>query len=509
MEEQQNVIIVNKCSVCENECFELEDRCILHCEKNQNNDWYKLNEENQKEWDERKVNLFWKCIQNYLNNNYRNYLTNNDLLHSNFYLEKIIFPKFQEDKKYISLADNEYELGTNFYSFDEFEYPDQTKKREVNELFNKLIVTFDHCLFLDDANFQKYTFEHPLSFQECTFNSEIQLNKLNKNRISFLACTIHNLNCEDVVFEEKVNIQNCTINGKSNFYNTKFKRLADFYRTRFNEVVFERTDFDKVVVFSEAVFSLDVNFKYTKFLGYSVFRDTVIKGKLDLRNTIFYNNADANFLDITSEERKRDPFYGEPTVIQVSNRETARIIKNFYEHSNNIIEANKFYALEMQKREEELNKGIKNFDWLIFKIHGISSDHSQSPFLALLWIFNVSILYIILSNTNMWQKHNMYILPIGFSAISIVYFCTIELIEYKYKKQIFSGLFLIFLFISHFLIIQSSLTCLLNCLADKINPFSIMTTPDVITFGLLIYKTIIAYLIYQFIISVRQNTRRK
>lgn len=59
---------------------------------------------------------------------------------------------------------------------------------------------------------------------------------------------------------------------------------------------------------------------------------------------------------------------------------------------------------------------------------------------------------------------------------------------------------LMFLFISY---------TSLNTIADKINPFSIMTKDEPITFDGLIYKIIIAYLIYQLIISIRQNTRRK
>ena len=66
---------------------------------------------------------------------------------------------------------------------------------------------------------------------------------------------------------------------------------------------------------------------------------------------------EANFLDITSQKReknKNDEFSGEIKSIQVANRETARVIKNFYDNSNNIIEANRFYALEMEEREKEL-----------------------------------------------------------------------------------------------------------------------------------------------------------
>lgn len=49
----------------------------------------------------------------------------------------------------------------------------------------------------------------------------------------------------------------------------------------------------------------------------------------------------------------------------------------------------------------------------------------------------------------------------------------------------------------------------LDIIAMNINPFSIMTSKEPITLGLLIFKITIAYVIYQFIVSVRQNTRRK
>ena len=49
----------------------------------------------------------------------------------------------------------------------------------------------------------------------------------------------------------------------------------------------------------------------------------------------------------------------------------------------------------MAEREKEL-KLLKNpIEWLIFKIHSISSNHSQDWLLSLLWIFNLTILYSI------------------------------------------------------------------------------------------------------------------
>jgi len=46
----------------------------------------------------------------------------------------------------------------------------------------------------------------------------------------------------------------------------------------------------------------------------------------------------------------------------------------------------------------------------------------------------------------------------------------------------------------------------LECFARNIKPFGKI---EDISFGLLLYKVTIGYLIYQFIVSVRQNTRRK
>lgn len=484
---------MNKCNICneelEDKYFDTEqNKCILHCEKKQDNGWCTFDTDNEKIWNLDKINLFWEFIQNDLNKKYNTYIIDTNLIAKEYILSNVIFPKFQDEVKYFSIADNEDEMGTNFYSYDTFKHPNGQSMREVNTLFTKLIVSFDSCTFLKDADFQKYDFEHELLFNKCKFESEIQLNKIHKNRVSFLGCTIGNLNCENIVFEQKIKIQNCTIRGKANFCNTKFKELADFYRTKFNEVIFKRADFENVAVFSEAEFNKDVDFKYVKFLGYSVFRDTVIKGKLDLRNTIFDSDSDANFLDITSE-------HGEVKVIQVANRETARLIKSFYEYSNNIIEANKFYALEMQEREKELTKDIKNakniFEWLIFKAHAISSNHSQNWVLTLLWILNIGFIYSMYIST---FHHNNMLAYISIAMVAITL---------KFNNPLFKVLSINLIIFYCFSYIK------LDEIADKINPFSIMTSKDPMPFGLLLFKITIAYLIYQFIVSVRQNTRRK
>jgi len=317
------------------------------------------------------------------------------------------------------------------------------------------------------------------------------------------------LNLEDSTIHGKVKIQECDIKTKTNFYNTKFKELADFYRTKFNEVVFKRTDFEKIAVFSEAEFSSDVDFKYTKFLGKSIFRDTVIKGKLNLRDTIF--NDEATFLDITSENRRDEngEFHGEPKAIQVANRETARIIKNFYDKSNNILEANKFYALEMKERKKELNFKSNFSEWIVFYLHGVSSNYSQSWGLALFWIVLLSTLY----------TYEINGLP--FMTLFVSLTATTAVIEYSFKKNTtvikcfdigMPSLFVFIIFSSMYFYLETwsklASTKFLNEIVKNINLFSKFDEKD-ITVWFFIYKVLLSYLIYQFIVSVRQNTRRK
>ena len=77
------------------------------------------------------------------------------------------------------------------------------------------------------------------------------------------------------------------------------------------------------------------------------------------------------------------------------------------------------------------------------------------------------------------------------------------IIEYeKINKFLYIGIY--YIFYGFF-----SQDWLLKCFSNRLNPFSIMTGNEELTFSGLIYKIIIAYLIYQLIISIRQNTRRK
>ncbi len=194
----------------------------------------------------------------------------------------------------------------------------------------------------------------------------------------------------------------------------------------------------------------------------------------------------------------------------MKNRETARIIKNSFEQQNNIIEANRFYALEMDEREKELNdKNHKDYnilEWLIFKVHKISSNHSQDWLLVLYWIITIGFIsslfnfYLIDKHTisNTIKEYHITIFIISTLFLSIIYYCL------KTIPKLFD---LVFLFSMYILITHD--IHYLSYFANNLNPFSVMKNSDSITIVALVFKITLGYLYYQLIISIRQNTRRK
>ncbi|WP_151901288.1 pentapeptide repeat-containing protein [Sulfurimonas hydrogeniphila] len=433
------------CSVCDNlfeeQYFDKEqNKCILHCEKTDKNDWYSINASNEKEWTS-KIKTFWSYIQLELNNiyEYSFYDVNGD---SDYTYTKVIFPKFETEYEYDFY--NEDDMGTNFFSFKVFEHPNEQPMPEVNQIFNKLNITFENCIFLDVANFGKYDRTHPISFEQCQFKKTVLLSKTQKSEVSFYECDFSN---QDLCFSES-NFENMFIMKDCQNINlldisyATFNSFANFMNSTFNKTNFTATEFFDTVVFINVTFQDHVSFNYTTFAKLVLFRDSKFKKTLDLRDSIFRDEA--TFLGVE---------------VNPANRETARQIKSSFEQQKNLIESNKYYALELREKRKELSFFKNPFEWIIFKIHWVSSNHSQSYISGLVWILVIGILGI---------KDNAYD-----SIVSLM----------DGDKKLDS--------------IAMSLHSLLKFSSENISMYH------------LVLKAILAYLIYQFIVSVRQNTKRK
>ncbi|KLE10177.1 hypothetical protein [Aliarcobacter butzleri] len=419
----------NICNVCNKE-FEdkyfdkKQNKCILHCEKD---DWFKHNNFNEKDekifisifgcvnnWklSSERIDLFWNTLNKTLKEN----IENNFL---RFTLENINFPAMGVNKSYTEV-----------------------------ELYKIKYLELKDCTFLDIIDMSDFFSVQNLKINDCKFK-------------------------ENVFFKEKI------LKEQFFFQNNEVFKNIDFFNMEFNGTC----------SFTNNKFKNELTFNYIIFNDLVIFNNSEIED-LFFQNTFF--RKESNFLDIK--------------LSKVGSRETARIIKDSFEKQNNIIESNKFYTLEMKEREKELSPKKDFFEWLVFKIHAISSNHSQDWTLALFWIINLTFFY---SYLNTQPNDKILVFKIIFSciAISVIACMTIKIPENLERRWLTTIPTTIVCYGFYGYLVETDWQ--LSEFSKNLNPFSIMRGDEPITLGTLIFKIIIAYLIYQLIISIRQNTRRK
>ncbi|WP_421716008.1 pentapeptide repeat-containing protein [Arcobacter arenosus] len=456
-----------KCECCHREFDEEEyqmtldkNKCIFHCRKNLNNNWlvneiyeknYHLQDdyENAKvRWNQHYIRLFWKKFIDDLS------VQQNDIE-----IENYIFPiywilQYQHDSILNTIKDKKIRFNNCVFLDYIFLENQKIEKVEIkrfsfiNGCKFKKSINFDGLNFIDGITILNSNFENKLNFFNCNFNylfeivnsclnelnliniktqksieinynleksfnlniysvniNELKISGNNLNDLMFQSSKIKKLHIDDnhhklinyifnkIEISEKSEIDNLILdNVKVNEYlllDTYLKEKSTMIKSKFAKTFFNNIKFSGITDFSEAEFSDNVNFKLCLF-GEVLFRKTKFLKGLDFSNSSFY---------------KRNIFLG--IEVNTTNRETARIIKNSFEQQNNIIEANKFYALEMKEREKELSWKNDFFEKLIFSFHGLSSNHSQNWLLPIFWIVFFGLL-------------NSYFQPLNFYTMNYV-----------------------------------------------------------------------------------------
>lgn len=335
-------------------------------------------------------------------------------------------------------------INFSFFNFKKIGYSyylnGETSCRIFSDLRVNTDIIFNNCIFEEEIDFTSLRFANNITFKE-TCNLKKGINFSNN---SFT----HNITVKAV--------NNIDINCQ----NTIFDKYIDFSNLKINSLLLSNTTFNDNINLLESTLSLP----------------------LDLTNTIIKSNI--NLLNFNCE---------------VANRQTARILKNEFDKQGDIINANIFYAKEMKMREIELSPSKNFFDWIVFKVHDISSKHSQDWLLPLLWILVISIIYTHLQFFTLNIKNELNTLPMVVNLLLLI----ILIFDLRKLEKI---TIVIFSYLIYGVITKD---WTLYCVSNNINPFSIMTGEEKLTSHLLIYKITIAYLIYQLVISIRQNTKRK
>ncbi|MGA1932005.1 hypothetical protein ACH5BF_04720 [Arcobacter sp. YIC-464] len=351
---------------------------------------------------------------------------------------------------------------------------------------------FNECFFLDNIGISNIVVNSKSLFRKCHFEHAKTLN-INDAEIH------SSLNIRDFSNFNEVKITNSTF---LNIFKLKQDTLSKLY---ISNCIFEK-EVEILIYNIKSLNILNGSFYETFIIDFSEVNILKFKNNY-FKNIIFSNrNLDTN-IDFVSCVFVSSNFHNANLESNIANRETARIIKDSFEQQNNIIEANKFYAIEMQKREEELDKEKRNgknfFDWLIFKVHGLASNHSQDSLLALFWILIFSFTYGFINCLNESLDTKLEYLLVDSFIIGIILLISIWVV----KKENINNFYLVLCFYIFYSFFSKDFT--LYNISNNINPFSIMTGLEELSFLTLLYKISIAFLIYQFIISIRQNTRRK
>ena len=445
-----------KCKKCEiefnsKEYYLTEDKqkCIFHCDKN---NWDRIEYKEHNTFFREKIKKF------FLKNKKINLKKESITFHN------VIFPKFEE----------------NFFYQIEI------------DISENIDINFKECIFPFIIDFIPTNFKSNISFYECSIN-DISFPYKSDGGFIFRNCNfnnskVHLSHCE---FKKGLALISCNNIESIYMHRAIFHSTVSFFRSSIKWLNLSYTTFNAELILDNVDFLEELKFQYVEVYGSSYFKDVIAKKGLGLRDCTFHNKI--NFLDMECE---------------VLDRETARIIKDSFEQQNNIIEANKFYAVEMKEREKELDLLKEPFEWIVFKTHALSSNHSQNWLLALFWIINITFLvnyftYELSCDVDTIKTIDRTVF-FGGGLILITYGIT------KLKEKFINLSLILFTFFSYLVYSNSYIDDSdLKEFSNMINPFSIMTEPFELSLSILIYKIIIGYLIYQFIISVRQNTRRK
>jgi len=312
-------------------------------------------------------------------------------------------------------------------------------------------------------------------------NSSIPMN-IHINHDSNKRLEIANLNITNSIFEkdfsfhnsiiENIKINNCDFNSLSEFNECEFKKKFDL-----SEVTYEG-----LTLFDDCVFSAKAEFKYIIF-----------EKLISFRGSKFFTGLN---LDYTSCEKEMNFFSAKELDTdnskQETSQETYRIIKHQFEKLGNKIEANKYHALELDQKRRELEKEpTKNWkEYLVFKFHDLSSEHSTNWFRALLWILFIASATSLL-NQSFWF---LLLAPIAYFVSTK---CN-DILSFKITVQI---LFYVIVIVIH-----------PNINIDDIFKFmSIITKQEDFNcnyFLMTVNKVSLGYLYYQFLMSVRKDTRK-
>ena len=286
------------------------------------------------------------------------------------------------------------------------------------------------------------------------------------------------------IFEYKAHFEEVTFSHDVDFEGAIFRDKAYFRDSVFvGEATFTSATFLEKVYFRRAVFRREAYFLSTSFIEKADFRDVIFADKALFRGAVCkdliqFSGAQITSLDLETSRfadasylhlHGYDPSSDKPVLLSdkhFPNKESARHIKAHFEKQNNITEANKYFVIEQSLYLKEL----KSESWwshkgtiLTVALHKWVSNSGTSWIKVLMWIMLFALTVLVFYDG--LPRDMETILHIPDRAIELVNPLNI----FKRGYNLYEG---------H-------------------------------EFWAMIVRVIATYLIYQFMMAFRQDTRRK
>jgi hypothetical protein len=252
-----------------------------------------------------------------------------------------------------------------------------------------------------------------LIIQNIELSSKLYFNR-QKDGENNLKTEIKNLKIYNSIFKENFKLHHCNIQNIL-IKNTNFEKQAEFYKSSFHNgisdygdkfIYFKALNFGGLTIFDHCEFTKKVIFSKVTFGDFAHFKKAHFDNGLDLD----YANIqkEISFFDVTGLDSRESK--------DNTSQETYRIVKYNFQKIGNLIEANKYHALELNVHLQDTWDKIKEETWykiqdLSFShyelcldikktgtllldlipslIHKVSSNYTQSWLLPLIWIFVV------------------------------------------------------------------------------------------------------------------------
>jgi len=528
----------NKCNICGRLIGQFgnieKEQCIFHCDKDE---WFDVDENGKKDWSNSKSKIlqFWEKIQEEIATNI------------SIRFNKIMFP-IGNGKEYIPFC-NVIISGNKVKTigFERCVFEDEIV---ITRLLSPIGIVFENCEFKNSIRIigkintlEFYTcsfFENLdlgirecnqldfinttlapklLMFNTCTFNCIIYIN--NDSFVNSFKCDavhfnntveIKNINIEKSIyielckFNHDLSIQNCTFLKEVSFKSSNFSNNSDVFinnnKINILTIMYIINDSAFFTISDVAVYS-GLNLQEGSLSNFEIHNCNFERAKKTIKNIAFQGNNGFTIFNGVKWGDIRNTFD------KTTDKDTFRQLKYVNEQQGNIIEANNFYSAEMMTYKEELCINTKPFekmqDKIIFFMNDIISNFSQNWFLPLLWYFIFGFTFAFLYNSDFVIINRFSLPAFLFSIWSFAFF----LIEYFKHNNIRISKIL--------LLLSSSINYFVNVknaswlqLIEFINPFNTSGLDDnpKRLIWWIIFRMLSVFVVYQFIISLRRQTRR-